>query len=46
MTFNPMNMIPGTGPSLEGKPGQPWYRNWMLWIAVAAVVVGVVIFAY
>jgi hypothetical protein len=46
MAFNPMNIPPGSGPSLEGKPNQPWYKNWLMWVVVLSVVVGAIVFAY
>ncbi len=46
MSFNPLNIPPGSGPSLEGKPGRPWYKNVTLWVVVACVVLGVIVFAY
>jgi len=41
-----MDIPPGSGPSFEGKPGQPWYRRWFLWVVVIAVAVGALLFAY
>lgn len=41
-----MNIPPGSGPSLEGKPGQTWYRRWFLWVLVLAVAAGALFMAY
>jgi hypothetical protein len=44
MTFNPMNIPPGGGPSLEPEPGKPWYSSRMMWIVVLAVVLGAIVY--
>ncbi len=40
MSFDPMNIPPGSGPSLEGKPGQKWFQRRILWVLVAVVIIG------
>lgn len=41
-----MDIPPGSGPSLEGRAGQAWYRRWYLWAVVIAVAVGALLLAY